>query len=186
MIQEWIIKHPSVVASPIVKDTILVRDKLAGKKPQKVGKYLMQIYIRELLHNYLIKSKNEGGLCEVWNGKKLLVSDTGLRYIIPVKVKKFIPMYKQICGCEVCIQAKQLQRSFNAWRNRQSKGNLTYRKVVMPNGITLHHKLRDTLENMLCPYTSLGKFYDNVYCLMSIQILILTFLKLNLLINRFK
>ena len=26
-----IIKHPSVVASPIAKDTILVRDKLTGK-----------------------------------------------------------------------------------------------------------------------------------------------------------
>ena len=32
MIQEWIIKHPSVVASHIVKDTILVCDKLTGKK----------------------------------------------------------------------------------------------------------------------------------------------------------
>ena len=32
MVQEWIIKYPSVVASPIVKDIILVRDKLTGKK----------------------------------------------------------------------------------------------------------------------------------------------------------
>ena len=64
MIQEWIIKHPSVVAFPIVKDKILVRDQLTGKKNQRVGKYLIQIYIREL-HNYLIKSKNEGGLNEV-------------------------------------------------------------------------------------------------------------------------
>ena len=46
MIQEWIIKHPSVVASPIVKDTILVRDKFTGKKNQRVGKYLIQIYSR--------------------------------------------------------------------------------------------------------------------------------------------
>ena len=105
MIQEWIIKHPSVVASHIVKDTILVRDKLTGKQNQRVGKYLIQISIREL-HNDLIKSKNEGGLDEVWNGKKLLVSDTGLRYMIPINVKKFTPRYKQICGCEVCIQAK--------------------------------------------------------------------------------
>ena len=50
MIQEWIIKYPSVVASPIVNDTILVRDKLTGKKNQRVGKYLIQISIREL-HN---------------------------------------------------------------------------------------------------------------------------------------
>ena len=41
MIQEWIIKHPSVVASPIAKDTILVCDKLIGKKNQSVGKYLI-------------------------------------------------------------------------------------------------------------------------------------------------
>ena len=107
MIQKWIIKHLSVVASPIAKDTLLVRDKLTGKKYQRVGKYLIHISIREL-HNYLIKSKNGGGLEEVQNGKQLLVSDTGLRYMIPIDVKKFTPRYKQMCGCEVCIQAKQL------------------------------------------------------------------------------
>ena len=105
MIQKSIIKHPSVVASPIAKDTILVRDKLTGKKNQRVDKYSIQISIREL-HNDLIKSNNKGGLNESWNGKKLLVSDTGLRYIIPITVKKFTTRYKQICGCEVCIQAK--------------------------------------------------------------------------------
>ena len=81
-----------------------------------------------------------------------------------------------MCGCEVCIQTKQLHRSLNAWRNRQSKGNPTYRRVVMPNNMTLHPKTRDTVENMLYPYTSLGKFYDIVCSLMSIQILIFTFL----------
>ena len=93
MIQERIIKHPSVVVSPIVKGTILVRDKLTGKKNQRVCKYLIQISIREL-HNDLIKTKNEGGISEVWNGNKLLVSDIGLRYIIPVNVKKLTPRYK--------------------------------------------------------------------------------------------
>ena len=65
-----------------------------------MGKYLTQISIREL-HNDLIKSKNEGGISEVWNGNKLLVSDTGLRYIIPLNIKKSTPRYKQIYGCEV-------------------------------------------------------------------------------------
>ena len=32
MIQEWIIKHSSVVASHIAQDTILVRDRLTGKE----------------------------------------------------------------------------------------------------------------------------------------------------------
>ena len=175
MIQEWIIKHPSIVESPIVQDKILVHDKLKGKKTQRVGKYLIQISIREL-HNDLIKSKNEGGLSEVWNGNKLLVSDTDLRYIIPVNVKKFTPRYKQMCGYEVCIQAKQLQSSLNAWINRQSKGNPVYGRVVMPNDMTLHPKSRDAIENMLSPYTSLGKFYDILCCLISIGILIFPFL----------
>ena len=64
MIQEWIIKHPSVVASPIVKDIILVPDELTGKKNQRVGKYLIDIFIREL-HNDLIRSKNEESISEV-------------------------------------------------------------------------------------------------------------------------
>ena len=54
----------SICSCPIAKYTILVRDKLTGKKNQRVGKYLIQISIREL-HNDLIKSKNEGGLSEV-------------------------------------------------------------------------------------------------------------------------
>ena len=95
--------------------------------------------------------------------------------IIHINVKKFTPKYKQMCGCEVCIQAKQLQRSLNAQRNRHSKGNPTYRRVGMPTNMTLNPKPRDAIENMLYPYTSLGKFYDIVCCLMSIQILILLF-----------
>ena len=62
------------------------------------------VSIRDL-HNGSIKSKNKGELNKVWRGNKLLESDTGLRYIIPINVKKFTPRYKQICGYEVCIQA---------------------------------------------------------------------------------
>ena len=43
LIQNWIIKHPSVVASPIAKGTILVRDMITGNKDRRVGKYLIQI-----------------------------------------------------------------------------------------------------------------------------------------------
>ena len=85
-----------------------------------MGKYLIQAFIREL-RNDLTKSKNEGGLSKVWKGSTLLVSDTGLRYIMLINVKTFIPRYKYMCGCEVCIQVKQLQRSLNAWINKYSK-----------------------------------------------------------------
>ena len=38
LIQNWIIKHPSVIASPIAKNTILVRDMITGNKDIRVGK----------------------------------------------------------------------------------------------------------------------------------------------------
>ena len=41
LIQNWIIKHPSAVVSPIVKDTTLVRDMITGNKDRRVGKYLI-------------------------------------------------------------------------------------------------------------------------------------------------
>ena len=44
-IQEWISKDPSVVASSITKDRILVRDDTTGKRTHRVGKYIIQISI---------------------------------------------------------------------------------------------------------------------------------------------
>ena len=81
-----------------------------------------------------------------------------------------------MCGCEVCIQAKQLQRSLNTWRNRNSIDNPVYRRVAMPNDMTLHPKPRDAIQNMPYPYTSIGKFYYILCCLIVIQILMSTFL----------
>ena len=68
-IQDWIIKNPSVVASPITSDTILIQDSVTGKMTSRIGKYLIQISIREL-HNDLIKIKNEGGLNEFFGKVK--------------------------------------------------------------------------------------------------------------------
>ena len=45
MIQKWIIKNSFVVASPIVKDTILVQDQLTGKKTQGEVKSLIKISV---------------------------------------------------------------------------------------------------------------------------------------------
>ena len=42
-------------------------------------------FIREL-YNDLIKSKDEGGLSEVWKEQILLVSDIGFRFIIPTYI----------------------------------------------------------------------------------------------------
>ena len=86
-----------------------------------------------------------------------------------------------MCGCEVCIQVKQLKRSLNAWINRNAIDNPAYRRVVMLNDITLHSKPRDAIQNMLCPYTSLGKCCYIVCCLILIQILMFTILYIYLI-----
>ena len=93
----------------------------------------------------------------------LLVSNAGLKYIIHINVKTFTPRYKQICGYEVCIQAKQLHHSLNAWMYRYSKDNPTYKRIVMPKNMILHPKPRDTIDEMICPYTSLGQCYVNFF-----------------------
>ena len=97
-IQGWIINHPSLVASSIAKYTVLVRYYITSKKTNIVGKYLIKISFREF-HNDLIKSKNEGGLNEVWKCNKVLVSGTGLCYIILINVQIFTPRYKQMYIC---------------------------------------------------------------------------------------
>ena len=68
------------------KRSILVWDNIVSKKTNRVGKYLMQISIREL-YNDLIKLKNEGGLSKILKGYTWLVSDTGLQCIISINVK---------------------------------------------------------------------------------------------------
>ena len=92
-IQDWILKHPNVIHSPITADTLLIKDEsgkyfqfvsiwysftiltiiliyllLIGKKTKRVGKLLLQTSVREL-HNDLIKSEKLGGLPSVWNNK---------------------------------------------------------------------------------------------------------------------
>ena len=62
-----------------------------------------------------------------------------------------------MCACEVYFQAKQLQRSLNAWRNRYSKDNPTYKIIMIPKNMMLHPKLRDALSKMIYAYISLGK-----------------------------
>ena len=94
-IQDWIIKHPSVVASLIIKDTISVRDNIIDNNIIRVGNHLIQISNREL-YDDLIKSKYKGRLSEVWKDNKQLVSDTGVCCIITINIKTCTPSYNQM------------------------------------------------------------------------------------------
>ena len=71
-----------VIHSPITDDTILVIDELTGKKTKRVVKLLLTCSVREL-YNDFIKDVNDGGLKDIWNDNKLLVSETGLKFVLP-------------------------------------------------------------------------------------------------------
>lgn len=97
-----------MIHSPITDDTILVIDELTGKKTKRLGKLLLTCSVREL-YNDLIIDVNNGGLKDVWNDNKLLVSETSLRFLLPDQLKKFTARYQQMYGCEYSIIIKQLQ-----------------------------------------------------------------------------
>ena len=61
-LHEWVINHPSVVASPIKKDTLKVRDPETGLKTKVVNKLLLEISVRELHNDLLDEKKGLGKL----------------------------------------------------------------------------------------------------------------------------
>jgi hypothetical protein len=80
-LQHWVEKHPQVVQSPIVNDTLLIMNSQGLKSP--VPKLLLRIPVREL-HNDMIKSVEEGGFALARNNSGTVqISDTSLRDNLP-------------------------------------------------------------------------------------------------------
>lgn len=169
----WIIKHPQVVASPFVNDTVKITDPENLNQKIKAGKLLLQVSMREL-HNDLL-SDGPLGLEEAKdeNGK-VLISDTALRCLRPPQVKPMTGRYKVTCGCKICITIKQQQESLNLFRLRvlrslngkvasfanntrscqesaaEEKAN-NYRNEIYKNGKHLHEKPKDAMKTIMCP-----------------------------------
>ena len=80
-LREWVTNHHQVVQSPIVNDTLLIKN-LDGEKVA-VTKLLLRIPVREL-HNDLIKPVEEGGFALARNDKgEVQMSDTSLHDHLP-------------------------------------------------------------------------------------------------------
>ena len=77
---EWVTNHHQVVQSPIVNDTLLIKN-LDGEKVA-VTKLLLRIPIYEL-HNDLIKPVEEGGFALGNDSGEVQMSDTSLRDHLP-------------------------------------------------------------------------------------------------------
>ena len=75
-------------------------------KPQLVPKFLLQVYVREL-HNNLVSDTDDGGIKEEIDAENnISFSDSTLRSILPLQLKKISSRYQVVCGCECYISAK--------------------------------------------------------------------------------
>ena len=166
---QWMIAHPNVIQSPIVKDTILVD----GVPTQKL---LREISIREL-HNMLVMPEIDGGLkgATEANGK-VVVSDTSFTRII----KKYLPQlrraterHKQMCGCEICITVRLHKRYLTAWQKRmvrkleakaeevtstakEREDSANYKDYVF----NCPEKASDDVKTIMCPEIKIGTCYS--------------------------
>ena len=62
------------------------------------------------LHNDMIKEYDSGRLDSVFDSvtQKILISDTTLRSLIPLQVRKTTPKLCHICGFDICIIPKDM------------------------------------------------------------------------------
>ena len=97
-VQDWILRHPLVIQSPIAKDCIKIP--IPGTTDHEIKpKMLLQCSVREL-HNDLVKDSNDGGCSAARKDGKIIVSDTALRYMMPPQVRKFSKKHKK------CVDVK--------------------------------------------------------------------------------
>jgi hypothetical protein len=148
----------------------MVKCPITGVKKKERKQYYM-FSIREI-HNELIKPANEGGFAGAYNDEgKLLISDTTLRSILPKNISRITESQKQMCGCEICLNAYSLMLAFNSWRTRKKNfwanqvntaatARLAnsfqvalnrFKEGAFPDGRVLWPKATDAMYSMTCP-----------------------------------
>ena len=96
---EWILHHPHVIASPIHRDTVLIKvlqpNGIVLK--ERVGKLLLEVSVRDLYHDLL--KPPPVGLSDVYclSTKNILISETYLRNILPPQLRPITFAQKQLC-----------------------------------------------------------------------------------------
>jgi hypothetical protein len=175
-LHHWIMNHPHVIDSPISNDTVLILNPDTNLK-ERVGKLLCEVSIREL-HNDLIEEEVNGGLKEARGvSGEVIISDSALRYLLPVQMRPMTERHKQMCGCETCLTIRSHQRTLNSWRTKhlrhlESEAEqmdegifkrarlarcLAYRTTILPNGVPWHDKPKNALREIQCsPVGTIG------------------------------
>ena len=161
IIVKYIVNHPNVIHSPIMNDTILVKDPTDSSKKIKKNKLLLQTSVRKL-HSDLIADVPE---CTSSDGK-VIVSDTKLRALIPPEVKSMTLRYKQMCGCLDCLSIDMYHEAYHRFKRVVLKvlkqqledcprGGATRRRLVRQIQEYDHHcqskpKVKEMLHKLHC------------------------------------
>ena len=174
-VYDWAMKHPLVVHSPFMNDSLLIRDPENLRVKIRVPKLLLSVCYREL-HNDML-SDGALGLPEARKEDGTpLINDTALRALLPPQIRTMSPRYKVMCGCEVCIIMDQQHRSANSYRlkllrklekdaaatrgARSTRSNETsvairradeYKEAIFSNGSHLYPRPKDALGAIMCP-----------------------------------
>ena len=171
---DWIINHPHVVSSPIARDSVLVDVPCIDgtKRKERVGKLLLEISVREL-HQDLMRPPPIGlkdAFCKVT--KKLLISESYLRNMLPPQLRAMTFAQKQICGCECCTIMRMYHASLLKYRktilstqgstSRRATRTKTHKNIslseyeldVMENNEPKYPTPRDVISTMTCPNVS--------------------------------
>ena len=164
---KWILSHEHVVQSSLGSDTILVLNPVT-KKREPVTKLLLQCSVREL-HDDLIGPPPKGLPC-VYDSKskKLLVSESTLRAMLPPQLRRMTTAQKEICGCECCIATKLLHQALLHFRsNNRSLRSISHMDALLDaatnmqndNSKVSHTRPNAIIKVITCPPMDNGKHH---------------------------
>ena len=159
-LQEWIMKHPCLIVSPVKDDTLLVKDK-DGKKV-RMPKLLLECSVREL-HNNMLMPVDKGGFAGAYNVHGIVqISDTALRSFLPKNLRKMTNRYKQMCCCETCVVPKGLLTSLHSWQTKRiallrkngknDEATKYSEEILDESGKFKIDTYRDALRTVMCPW----------------------------------
>ena len=153
--------------SSLGADKILVHNPITNKR-EPVTKLLLQCSVREL-HDDLIGPPPKGLPC-VYDSKtkKLLVSESTLRAMLPPQIRRMTVSQKEICGCECCIATKLLHQALLHFRsNNKSLRSISHLDSFLDaaiqnqnvNSKLCHTRPSDVIRIISCPPTYNGMYH---------------------------
>jgi hypothetical protein len=119
-IRAWVLRCDKLIESPNASDSIMVKCPITGEK-KKERKFFYMFSVQDI-HTELVKPVDQGGFAGAYNKEgKLIISDTALRNILTKNVSRMSDSQKQMCGCEVCLNAYSMMLALNSWRGQRKK-----------------------------------------------------------------